>query len=219
MNNRIVKRLLLSALAVVSAFGLCACGVDRAKQSELKETGIKKLEGRQPAEALADFDEAIALAGTKVSPAEVDLCYYKGAAQSMMGDYAAAVATYDGLLTYNEKDEKAYFLRGLARVKTGEVGSAEDDFKKAAELSGTDEMLYYGFSAIMTAGYRDEALKFYEETKDSIKEPASLLYEQIAVYEAAGDFESARNAASQYLALVPDNSEIDREYKFLEMLK
>ncbi|MCR5452650.1 MAG: hypothetical protein K6F00_08500 [Lachnospiraceae bacterium] len=206
-------------LFLTLAVGLCGCGVDYEKQDELKASGIKKLESYQPKEALADFEKAIALAGTKATKSEVDLCYYKGTAQTMMGEYDDAIETYDGLISYDDKDEKAYFLRACVKVKAGDISGAKDDYETAFRLTEDGDVYFYGFTQLMTEGYKVEAMEFYEETKDSIEDTKRLFYEQIAIYEEKGDFDKAREAASQYLALDADNKAVGREYDFLEMLK
>ena len=199
----------------MSVLLLSACGVDVEEQDSLKESAITQMDAGEYEKALAQINEALSLAGRKVTAREIDLNYYKGACQSGMEDYDDAIATYSALIEYDTKDEKAYFLRACAKVKNGDVEGAVSDFKDAFSLSGDDEMLLQGFISLVAEGYTDEAKAFFEETKDSMTDRARVLYEQISVMESEGNFTAALRAAEEYLKLKPEDELVSREYDFL----
>ncbi len=206
-------------LAAAACMGILftGCGAAYAEeQDSLKESAIRKMEDGDYEKALAQINEALALAGSRVTKREIDLCYYKGSAQYAMEDYDAAIETFDYLIDYDKKDEKAYFLRACAFVGNDDPELAVADFKQAASLAADDEILLRGFISLMAAGYKEEARAYFDDTKELMKDQTRILYEQIAVMEADGNYTAALRAAEEYIRLKPEDETVSREYEFLK---
>ena len=205
--------------AVCSCIVLAGCGSAYVEeQDSLKESAVRKMEDGEYDKALEQINEALALAGTRVTKREIDLSYYKAAAQYAMGDYDFAMETCDNLIKYNKKDAKAYFLRACTYIGNEDPQSAVEDFKTAASLMGEeqDEVLLRGFISLMSAGYTEDARAYFDETKDLMTDQARILYEQIAVMETDGNYSGALRVAEEYLKLKPEDEAVSREYEFLK---
>ncbi|NND69993.1 MAG: tetratricopeptide repeat protein [Rhodothermales bacterium] len=82
-----------------------------------------------PDESVTHFSRAVELA-----PEHLRFLNKLAVGQSESGDHAAALGTYDRLLTLNPKFEGAYNNRGFARLVLGDVAGAESDFKQSLAL-------------------------------------------------------------------------------------
>lgn len=101
---------------------------DRA--ATLVNRGVIRLKRREPAQALADFDRAIAWRPT-LGEAHVN----RGAALILSGDLQGAVASIDrGLELGAEDAHEAYFNRGIAHERLDNLPAAYRDYRRAAEL-------------------------------------------------------------------------------------
>ena len=109
------KRKSLCALLLLSAatlFAGCASNQARLEKEEAyRKIGINAMESENYAAAIEAFTNALEQAGD-VGANEVDICYYKAAAQFAAGSLTDAVETYETLLEYDKENSDAYFLRG-----------------------------------------------------------------------------------------------------------
>ena len=66
--------------------------------------------------ALAAFDGALACCTGKITDLEIDICYYKAAAQYAAQDTEGALETYNAMIDYDGKNANAYYLRGCLKM-------------------------------------------------------------------------------------------------------
>jgi tetratricopeptide (TPR) repeat protein len=85
--------------------------------------------GRDRSVTMKDCDEAIARA-----PERADLRETRGLVHLKYGEFAAAIADYDGSLILDGKRPLALFGRGVARQHMGEAAKAKTDFELAHAL-------------------------------------------------------------------------------------
>ena len=150
MKDRKVKKVckrkaaLLLAVALMGSVGMTGCGNEEAleNQKAYRQVGINKMNEGDYAGAVEAFQKALDQSQAMVGDMELDICYYKATAQYNSGDVEGAVTTCNALIDYDEKDAKAYFIRGCVYLKEGDSENARKDYAKALELSGGDYTLY-----------------------------------------------------------------------------
>ena len=189
------------AVCAVSAFLLmgCSSGKERLEKEEAyRAIGIAALDEGDYHAAIEAFNSALAQA-SGLGANEMDICFYKAAAQFSQGSYSDAVETYNALLESDGKNEDAYFLRGCVFLAMNESDKAAEDFDCAVSYADNDEMYLSVYHSLKGAGYEDRANAYLDEAlekksgrkaaNDTVKGKIYLLRDKYD--EAAGFLRSA----------------------------
>lgn len=150
---------------VASAFFLAGCASKQErmeKEKAYRAIGINAMEAEDYDAAMQAFNNALEQAGS-IGPDEVDICYYKAAAQFAAGSLTGAVETYDALLEADSKNSDAYFLRGCVCLKMNESAKAMEDFGQAIKYAENDEIYLLIYDSLKGSGYEAEAGEYLEE--------------------------------------------------------
>jgi tetratricopeptide (TPR) repeat protein len=142
---------------------------------------------------------------------------YKGRISTLLGEYADA----EDYLTKAKKkgEELASFYLGLNYEAEGESDKADECISEYLDSdTATSYELYDLGAAEFAAGDYESALTYFNEALSLEKVPnkQNLMKSAISAYEKSGDFESAKEMLSDYLALYPSDEEAQRESTFLE---
>lgn len=160
------KTLLLGAVTLFLAGCLltgCTSKEERLEKEEAyRQIGINAMEEGDYTAAMDAFNSALEQANG-IGTNEVDICYYKAAAQFASGNYEGAVETYDALLEHDKKCSNTYFLRGCVYLKINESNKAKEDFKAAVKYAEDDEIYLSIYSSLNGAGYEADAKNYLEE--------------------------------------------------------
>lgn len=194
MKNWKFKTACFSILALVLV-SLTGCQGKEALENEkaYRQVGINKMQEGDYKEALKAFQKALDQSFAKVGALEIDICYYKAAAQYKSGDSKGALETYKALMDYDKKNGAPYYLRGCIYLKEGEVKKAGKDFKKALELNSDDYELYVSvYENLNAAGETQEAEQILNEALKLKGEKPEDYRERGHIYLLKGDYESAR---------------------------
>ena len=121
-----------------------ACGSSERLENELayRQIGIKNMDDGNYEDALIAFSTALEQHIGQITDVELDICYYKAAAQYELNDVDGALATYNALLEYDKKEGKAYFLRGSLYLEKGDTESALSDYESAVKYCKKEYELY-----------------------------------------------------------------------------
>ena len=104
---------------------------NRDRAATLVNRGVIRLRRQEHAQALADFDAAIARM-PKLAEAHVD----RGAALVMLDRHAEAIGALDRALALGpESPQNGLLIRAIARERSGDIKGAYEDFRLAAELA------------------------------------------------------------------------------------
>lgn len=139
--------------------------------------GNARVSQRKLEEAIADYNQAIALA-----PDAPDPYLNRGAAFEGLGEWEKAIADYNTVLDLDPGDPAAYNNRGNAEAGLGHWEDALADFTKAAELAPD-----YAFAQA------NRALALYQlgDVQDSIRQMRNL----VRKYPRFADMRAALTAA------------------------
>lgn len=139
-----LRRAALAATVVLTTATFFTGCTNECKENELayRQTGIQCMQSGDYAGALSAFEAALAQCTGTIGETEIDICYYKAAAQYATGDMEGALATYNALVDYDKKDANAYYMRGCLLLQMGEGEKALEDFASAVKYNSEDYELY-----------------------------------------------------------------------------
>lgn len=202
-NQRIRgKKLAVAAVTLLVTVSLTGCA-SKNKENELlyRQTGIDYMENGNYTEAIAAFDSALSYCMGTIGDTELDICYYKAAAQYASGDLEGAMATYDALVAYDDKDADAYYTRGCLLLQTGENDKALEDFSKAVTYRSDDYELYIQIYENLAAHNLIEQGKEYLNQAFAIKgDDAEHLTYRGELYLMLGEYANAKEELEAALA-------------------
>lgn len=182
------------AAAVLAATVLMGCG-DEGLEDELayRQVGIESMEAGDYESAITAFNAALSQRIGKITETELDICYYKAAAQYASGDYEAALATYDALLDYKEDNADAHYLRGCLLLQMDDQEGALRDFSDAVKYNEDDYELYVNIyenlSAYNLAAEGEEYLNKAFDIKGNNAENSAW---RGKIYYLLGQYDNAR---------------------------
>ena len=191
MKKRIYYRLLLMTVVGISLFSGCS-GDGTKNQAAYRQTGITCMEQGDYANAIVAFEAALQQKIGSVGPDEIDISYYKGAAQYASGDLESAMATYQAILDFDKKQPDAYYLRGCLYLKQGNTEAAKADFENAVKYKPNEYELYLGiYDNLACAGYLEEGEAYLNQAFGIKGDAVSNLEYRGRIHYLLGDYDSA----------------------------
>lgn len=155
---------LLTILSLGTLLSGCTKEDRLLTQQQTEELGMSLMDQGDYEGAVKAFDDALGYCLGNITNKEIEIDFYKAAAQYMAGDSEGALETYTALIEYEKVDPKPYYLRGSAYLKMGESDLAIADYKTAVSLSENDyEMYIESYNNLHAAGFEAEALSFLNE--------------------------------------------------------
>lgn len=126
-------------------------------------------------DAIAAFDMALKETNGIVDAADYDMNFYLADCYMKTDRVSTAIATYSTILSLKEEDADAYYLRGIARMRTGDLNGAEEDFGEVMRLQPTGyDRLFQMYDAYAEAGFHAEGKAFvrarYEQAPENLSE-------------------------------------------------
>lgn len=152
--------MIIAALIGISL--LSGCSNEAAeRKAAYRAQGIQFMEKGDYAGAISNFDEALKQEIGTVTKEDLDISYYKAAAQYASGNTEGALATYDAIIDFEEEAYEAYYLRGCLYCKQGNLEAAKADFAKAVKYCASDYELYLNIHEnLMAAGDEEAAIEY-----------------------------------------------------------
>lgn len=177
---------------------LSACSSVSADQTSLRDQGIELLDSGDYQGAIDSFNEALGKSLGHVGSLEIDIDYYKAAAQYKAGLTEDALATYTALILYDEDAYEPHFLRGSIYADTGDIDAAVADYDKAVALNNKNYLLYIQIYENLTAlGYGDQASSYLSKALEVSDKSAEASYYKGRIYYLQGDYDSATEYLQQ----------------------
>lgn len=193
MKNKNRKIIIFAAAAVFAAAIFSGCSNERLEDElSYRQVGIQCMQDGDYEGAVAAFDGALSYCVGKIGETEIDICYYKAAAQYASGDAQGALETYNALLDYNKKDANAYYLRGCLQLQMGDAAKAQEDFANAAAYNAEDYELYINIYENLSAyNLQTEGEEYLNEAFSIKGDGAENLAYRGKVYFLLGQYENA----------------------------
>lgn len=208
MRNKIFYSMMLVILLGTGM--VTGCGSDKAEtKATYRQMGIEYMEQGNYTGAIEAFDMALSQSVGTVSADELDITYYKAAAQYAGGDTEAAMATYHAIIDFDKEAYEAYYLRGCLYCKQGDTEAAKSDFANAVKYNGNDYSLYINIYENLIALGEEEDAKAYLNKALTLKgsevsnyEYRGQIYYLLAEYDSAiTELKTALDAGSTYANL------------------
>jgi len=183
--------ILFLTLCIGSVF--TACSSYNATEVELRDQGVAQMDEGNYEEAITLFDEALGKSIGKVTDIEIDINYYKAAAQYSAGLFDDAVQTYSYLIKYDKENYEAYYLRGSIYANEGEIGEAITDYDAAVAIDEKNYLLYIEIYENLDAlGYSDQGLVYLNEALDVSDKSVDGKYYKGRIYYLLGQTDEAK---------------------------
>ena len=191
MKRKVYYRLLLLTVVGISLFSGCS-GEGVKNQAAYRQAGITCMEQGDYANAIVAFETALQQKIGSVGADELDISYYKGAAQYASGDLEGAMATYQAILDYDKKQSDAYYLRGCLYLKQGNAEAAKADFENAIRYKPNEYGLYLGiYENYASAGYIEEGEVYLNQAFGIKGDSVSNVEYRGRIHYLLGDYSSA----------------------------
>lgn len=200
------KKFTYTMTAILLAVALTGCTNEKQENEDAyRQIGINCMAQKDYEGAVSAFDSALNQKIGKIGEEEIDICYYKAAAQYASGDTDGAIATYNALLDYDDTNADAYYLRGTMYLVLGDTSASQADFTSAVTNNSEDYELYVNiYEQLNGAGLTTEASGYLNQALeikgDSAKDHLwkGRIYQLLAEYENA---ETELNAALEKKSL------------------
>lgn len=191
---RLKKYIALAAAILMLAGSLSACSnEDQENQDAYRKIGINSMAEGDYNKAVKSFQKALDTSLGEVGPEEVDICYYKAAAQFAGGNYEDAIETYTALIDYDEDNAQAYYLRGSVYLNQKQEEKALKDYEKAVEAGEKDYDIYIGiYENLKNSGYEKEAEEYLKKALENKPKETEDYAKQGHIYYLLGDYKQAK---------------------------
>ena len=174
------------------AFAFTACSNSNEEEIAKRDEGIAFMDEGDYESAIASFDEALSMSIGKVTELEIDIDYYKAAAEYNSNQFDEAIYTYTALIKYDSKNYKPYFLRGSIYANSGEINKATSDYDSAVSIDEKNYLLYIEIYENLNAlGYTNEGLSYLTKALEVSDKSADSYYYKGRIYYMLGDTENA----------------------------
>ncbi len=153
---------------LVALMGVCfltGCSKE-AQESRVnyRQEGITYMEQGKYAEAVASFDEALTQKIGGVDADDIDICFYKAAAQYAGGNVEGAIVTYQAIADFLPEEAEAFFHLGCIYIKNGELELAQTNFGQAIKNEASNYELYLNiYENLAAADYVEEAEEYIQK--------------------------------------------------------
>lgn len=148
-------------------------------------------------DAIAYLEKALQLSDGSPRDIDFDINYYLATAYYKNGQAEDAIQVYDAILALRPKETEAYYLRGCAKLYSGDYEEAKQDFDMAIALDAQNyDRLIQIYNVLVDNGYKDVGKNYLEQAiNDNEKSMSDFNLGRIYYY--LEDYESARNSLLQ----------------------
>ena len=193
MTDKRTKKFTYILAAAVLVAALTGCTNEKQENEDAyRQIGINCMEAKDYEGAISAIDSALSQKIGKIGDEEIDICYYKAAAQYANGDTDGAIATYSSILDYDEDNADAFYLRGSLYLVLGDTAAAQADFNSAVTNNSEDYELYVNvYEQLNGAGMTAEASDYLNQALELKGDSANAHLWKGRIYLMLSDYENA----------------------------
>lgn len=202
MWNKFGKKVVILAVVPFLLTGILTGCTDEKQENEdaYRQIGINCMKSNDYEGAISAFDSALDQKIGKIGDEEVDICYYKAAAQYASGDTDGALATYTSLVDYDDTNSNAYYLRGVLYLSMQNNAAALADFSSAVANTDASYELYLNiYQQLTQVGLSTEAQDYLDKALELKGKTADDYFWRGRIYQTTGKYE---DAIEQYKAAI-----------------
>ena len=196
MTFRISKKLILTALTILTAFLLAGCKDYTIESQALRDEGISLMQTGDYYGACTKFDIALSLSNGRITQLERDISFYKAAALYAANDYEHALIVYNALIKYDPEDWRSYFLRGCCYVAAGDIAAATADYTSAANINPSYQLYIQMYENLNQHGYTNQGIEFINDALVLKDESAEGYYYRGRIYYMLAQYDQANTQLS-----------------------
>ncbi|MBQ8597450.1 MAG: tetratricopeptide repeat protein [Lachnospiraceae bacterium] len=164
--------------------------------------GLAYLGKTMYAEAAEAFEKALACSDGRVVSMDYDINYYLATAYYKMGEKDKAIQVYDAIVALKEKEEDAYYLRGVVYIEKGDLERAQADFDRTMKLNPENyDRLIEIYCVLEANGYKEVGQQYLQAAMDAGTKNMTN-YEKGRICYYLEDYDNART----YLEKARDDS-------------
>ncbi len=191
---KIKKYITVTAISIMAAATFIGCqNKDAENQEAYRKIGINSMAEGDYEKAVKSFQKALDISTGGIGAEEIDICYYKAAAQYAGGAYDDAIETYTALIDYDKKNAEAYFLRGSVYLNQGKTDKALKDYKKAVEADMNNYEMYEGiYQNLANHDQKAEGEKYLKQALDLKPKTAEDYAQRGHIYYFLEDYDNAK---------------------------
>ncbi len=211
MTIMAVSMAALVIAAVIAVMGI-RTHLKNKKIDAFREEGITAMKGRDYEAAIKQFDQALELAGSKIGKKEIDTLQRRAEAEYSLGDYAAALDSWNILMENDPQNEDYKTNAVLCMLETGQ-------YEEALKIGVLQSRVYnkMALDKIKISDYEGALASIeYGMAVDDGSVAADLMYNQAAAYEGRGDYEQALQIFQDYVDRYGSDENVEKEISFLK---
>ena len=213
--NRWVFRVLI--LVLVAGAGLSVLQWKKyQKKKEYRDEGLLYFQEEDYAKSIEFFRKALDAKIIFDRNMDTDIRYYVAESYYKMDEYDQAVEVYDSLIKADSRSALNYVLKGKCYVTAGEDEMARETYEKGWEKTKDADFLIRLCNVACEEEDYDQALEYVERGIEKGGDTkGSFLFQKILIYEKKLDYQSAYDAAKEYVDAYPDDEAGQKELIFL----
>lgn len=133
----------------------------------------------------------------KITSLELDTAYYLALAQYKNSDREGAIGTYSNILSFDGKDSRAYYLRGVVYLADGNLEKSKADFDNAVKNDESNYELYADiYKNLNDKGYETEGIEYLNKAL-ALKDSKDNGFNKGMIYYYLGDTTNALTELSK----------------------
>lgn len=159
------KFIYMIAGAALAAALFSGCADERLEdQLDYRKIGLNSMSTGDYEGAVDAFNKALGQCVGQIGNVELDICYYKAAAQYADGDRKGALATYQAMVDYDKENSDAYYLMGCLKLAEEDTKGALEAFENALRYAPDNYELYIGIYENLAAHHMpDEGAEYLNQ--------------------------------------------------------
>jgi tetratricopeptide (TPR) repeat protein len=208
---RLVLLVVLFVILIAAIIGVRS-HIKTTKLNAYRESGITAMEESRYEDAIESFDQALALAGSKIDKTQIDILERRAEAEYNLKDYAASLDSWKILMETDSTNDEYKKNAVLCMMETGQ-------YEEALQIGLMQSRIYNKMAVEkIKAGDYEGAITIIDQglAVDDGSAGADLLYNKAVAHESRGNYEEALQLFREYVSRYGTDENVQKEITFLE---
>jgi tetratricopeptide (TPR) repeat protein len=208
---RLVLLAVLFVILIAAIIGVRS-HIKTTKLNAYRESGITAMADSRYEDAIENFDQALALAGSKIDKTQIDILERRAEAEYNLKDYAASLDSWKILMETDPTNDEYKKNAVLCMMETGQ-------YEEALQIGLMQSRIYNKMAVEkIKAGDYEGAITIIDQglAVDDGSAGADLLYNKAVAHESRGNYEEALQLFREYVSRYGTDENVQKEITFLE---